>query len=105
MPPIVFQGGVSKNIGVVKAFEKTVGHKVLVDKNSHLTGALGTAILAKSADRHRRFNFDIADMDFVTKGVECEKCANNCEIVCVYQNSQLIDAWGNKCEKGAISSK
>ena len=31
--PIIFQGGVSKNIGVKKAFEDEVGHEVIVDEN------------------------------------------------------------------------
>ena len=31
--PIVFQGGVSKNIGVVKAFEDLTNKKIIVDKN------------------------------------------------------------------------
>lgn len=39
--PIVFQGGVSKNIGVKKAFEELTGEEIIVDKNSHLMGALG----------------------------------------------------------------
>ena len=38
-PPIVFQGGVSKNIGVVKAFENACGEDIIVDPNSHLMGA------------------------------------------------------------------
>ena len=102
VPPIVFQGGVSKNVGVIKAFEDAVGHSVTVDPNSHLIGALGVAILAKKSGRDETFTFDIADIDFVTRGVDCGRCANNCEIICVYRNDVLIDAWGNKCEKGAI---
>ena len=41
-------------------------------------------------------------MHFETRGVECKKCANNCEIICIYKNDDLIDAWGNKCDNGAI---
>ena len=47
--PIVFQGGVSKNVGVIKAFEEATGEKIIVDPNSHLMGALGVAILSKKA--------------------------------------------------------
>jgi len=101
-PPIVFQGGVSKNAGVIKAFEDAVGHQVTVDEISHLMGALGVAILAKNTGEENPFSFDIADIEFVTRGVECGRCANNCEIICVYQDGELLDAWGNKCEKGAI---
>ncbi len=104
-PPIVFQGGVSKNVGVIKAFEEATGHPVIVDENGHLTGALGAAILACRSLKEKRFDFSVAETDFATRGVTCGRCANNCEIICVYENDTLIDAWGNKCEKGAIQQK
>lgn len=100
--PIVFQGGVSKNIGVIKAFEEETGEKVYVDQYGHLMGALGVAKLAKSSGKEQDFDFDIADMHFETRGIECGKCANNCEIICIYKNKDLIDAWGNKCDNGAV---
>lgn len=103
--PIVFQGGVSKNIGVKKAFEDAVGCEVTVDPNGHLMGAFGVAILAQKSGIERPFNFNITDIEFKTKGFECPKCANHCEIVCVYRDNQLIDAWGNKCDNGAIRIK
>ena len=56
--PIIFQGGVSKNIGVVKAFEDILNTKIITDKNGHLMGALGVAILSKSKPEID-FNFDI----------------------------------------------
>ena len=43
--PIIFQGGVSKNKGVVKAFEDILNTKIRTDKNGHLMGAIGVAIL------------------------------------------------------------
>lgn len=102
LPPIVFQGGVSKNVGVKKAFEDAVGHEVIVDENGHLMGAFGVAVLARRSGRERPFSFDIADIAFRTRGFECGKCANHCEIICVYRENELIDAWGNKCENGAV---
>lgn len=102
--PIVFQGGVSKNIGVVKAFEKATGETVYVKPHSHLMGAVGVAILSKSAESKEEFDFDIADAAFETKGVDCRKCVNNCEIICFYKNNKLIDAWGNRCDNGAVIS-
>lgn len=103
--PIVFQGGVSKNIGVVKAFEELTGEKIYVDENSHLLGALGVAILAKKSKKEREFNFNIADILFETKGLNCKGCANNCEIVCVVRDKKMIDAWGNRCERGNMIVK
>ena len=101
-PPIVFQGGVSKNIGVIKAFEDAVNEKIIVDDNSHLMGALGVAILAKESKIEREFNFDIEDINFETRGINCGRCANNCEIICVYKDKNIIDAWGNRCERGEV---
>ncbi len=102
--PIVFQGGVSKNVGVIKAFEEATGCDMIVDPNSHLIGALGVAILAQKTGADGDFKFDIADIDFVTKGVECGRCPNNCEIICIYRGDKLLDSWGNKCDKGAMQS-
>ena len=102
IPPIIFQGGVSKNIGVTKAFERTTGHEIHVDPDSHLIGALGTAILAKNSKNPRPFDFRISEADFQTKGINCDKCANHCEVIAVYQDEKLIDAWGNKCDRGRV---
>lgn len=100
--PVVFQGGVSKNTGVVKAFEEAIGSEVFVHKHGHLMGALGVAILARKSGIETDFSFDLADVNFDTKGSECNKCPNNCEIICVYKNKKVIDAWGNRCDNGAI---
>lgn len=104
LPPIVFQGGVSKNIGVVSAFEKVTGCQINVDENSHLMGALGVAILSKS-NTEIDFSFDIEDIIYETKGVECHGCSNNCEIIKVLKDRMLIDAWGNRCPKGELVHK
>lgn len=102
--PIVFQGGVSKNVGVIKAFEDATKEEIKVDPNSHLMGALGVAILSQK-EKEIEFNFDIEDVNFETRGAECKRCANNCEIICIYKDKELIDAWGNKCDNGAIKIK
>ena len=103
-PPIVFQGGVSKNIGVVKPFEKITGYKVYVDNNSHLTGALGVAILSRT-EEEIDFSFDIEDIIFETKGTECKGCSNNCEIIKVMRDNKIIDSWGNRCPRGELVHK
>lgn len=101
IPPIVFQGGVSKNIGVVKAFEKITNEKIITDENGHLMGALGVAILSKK-EKEEVFDFDVLDLNFETKGYECKKCPNHCEIIAIKKDKKIIDAWGNRCEKGAL---
>ncbi|MDE5586859.1 MAG: acyl-CoA dehydratase activase [Bacilli bacterium] len=100
--PIIFQGGVSKNIGVQKAFEEATGSEVHIDENGHLMGALGVAILASRKPMIKPFSFSVTDEHFETKGIECNRCPNHCEIICVRKNKELIDAWGNRCENGMI---
>lgn len=96
---VVFQGGVSKNIGVVKAFEKLLHKKVYVDKDSHLFGALGIAIISKnSATEKLPFDFDIKDKKFDIKSSDCTGCANNCELVSIYSDGKLIDTIGSRCQ-------
>lgn len=100
--PIVFQGGVSKNIGVVKAFEDVLNEKIIVDENSHLMGALGVAILSKQEKEEHIFDFNIIDLEFETKAIECQKCPNHCEIITIKKDNKIIDSWGNRCERGTI---
>lgn len=104
-PPIVFQGGVSKNVGVVRAFERVTGYPIVVDDLGHLMGAIGVAILARRQQRGQRFDFDIKDIDFRTVGIECGGCPNDCEVVCVLRDSQFLDAWGNRCPAGIVNAK
>ena len=115
--PVVFQGGVSKNIGVVHAFEEELGVPVTVDADGHLMGAFGVALLAAEdcagagavatgGGLPAPFDFDaVQDFEFVTREIECKGCANHCEIICVYRDGKIIDSWGNRCEKGAIAPR
>lgn len=115
LAPVVFQGGVSKNAGVVDAFEKQLGMPVAVDPDGHLMGAYGAALLAADAGPVRNaesgpfasgsFDFEaVQDFDFKTREIECQKCANHCEVICVYRDRDIIDSWGNRCEKGAVKT-
>jgi predicted CoA-substrate-specific enzyme activase len=44
-PEVAFVGGVAKNPGVVKAFEKALDIAILLPKEPQITGALGAALL------------------------------------------------------------
>lgn len=99
--PIIFQGGVSKNKGVVKAFEDILNTKIRTDKNGHLMGAIGVAILSKK-EKEIDFNFDIGKDNYLTTSTYCKRCPNNCEIIMIRKDKELIDSWGNRCEKGTI---
>lgn len=97
--PIVFQGGVSKNKGVVKYFEEVLQENIIVDRDSHLMGALGIAILARRNQNGKLYSLDLKNMKFETKGMECHGCSNNCELLKIYKDQKLIDSWGSRCGK------
>lgn len=101
--PIVFQGGVSKNKGVVRFFKEILKQDIIVDKDSHLMGALGIAILAHEKATDKVYNLDIKHMTLETKGFECNRCANNCEILRIYKDKKLIDTWGSRCGREFIA--
>ena len=96
--PIVFQGGVSKNVGVVKYFKEILNEDIIVDPNSHLMGAIGIAILSKNKN-NKIYDLNIKNVKFETKGMECNRCPNNCEILKIYKDDKLIDAYGSKCNR------
>ena len=97
--PIVFQGGVSKNVGVLKYFKEILGQDIIVDPNSHLMGAIGIAILSRRCKTNKVYDLSIADVDFETRGFECMDCSNNCEVLRIFKDNKLVDAWGSKCHK------
>ena len=99
LEPIIFQGGVSKNKGVHKYFEEILGKKVIVDDNGHLMGAYGVAILSKKNKTGKIYDKNLSDIEFVTKGMECKGCSNNCELINIYKDNMLIETWGSKCGK------
>lgn len=103
--PIIFQGGVSKNIGVKKAFEELLNEEVITLENGHLMGAIGIAILASRSKKRTLFDFSYNLEEFETKGIPCNRCPNHCEIISVRRNNKIIDSWGNRCEKGELIKK
>jgi predicted CoA-substrate-specific enzyme activase len=98
--PVVFQGGVSKNVGVVEAFKRITGHDVVVDDCGHLMGCIGIALLAQDTGAEERFDFGVRDLTFETMGDECGGCPNNCEVVYVLRDGEFVDGWGNRCANG-----
>jgi predicted CoA-substrate-specific enzyme activase len=53
-PPIIFQGGVAKNAGMVRAFRETLGQEIIVPERPELSGALGAALLLKRELAHNK---------------------------------------------------
>jgi len=109
LPPIAFQGGVAANAGMKKAFEKALGHEVIVPEHFAVMGALGAAILSRekmqSADQKTRFKgFKVTDFSFQTRSFDCKSCPNHCEVVQFYQNGEVIARWGSRCGKWDVQA-
>lgn len=68
-------------------------------ENSHLMGAIGIAVLARKNKIGKTYSLKLEDITFDTKATECNRCANNCELLKIYRNNELVDSWGSKCGK------
>ena len=105
--PIVFQGGVSYNQGIIEAFERHLGCKVIVPKYNVLMGALGMAILVRDYYIEHEYEtefrgLEVAEIEFTTSAFDCGDCPNNCEIVQVKMpeyGNKVIARWGSRCGK------
>lgn len=102
--PIVLSGGVSQNKGIVKAFEDILGKSIITSPSSPFMASLGVALLA-TKNKEIDFSFDIEDITYETKDSYCHECSNNCEIIKIIKNNELIDSWGNRCPKGTLVHK
>lgn len=107
-PPFVFQGGVAANIGIRAAFEREIGHPVVVPEYYPVMGAVGAAILAQEAVAQKQMQtrfrgFESADLDFEPISFECNDCANQCEVIKVSLGGKVVAMWGDRCGKWSNS--
>jgi predicted CoA-substrate-specific enzyme activase len=100
-PPIVFQGGVAANIGIVKAFEKELGMEIIVPRNYDVMGAIGAAMLAREEKKKtgttRFLGFGLTNQSFITRSFECDKCSNKCEVVEFLRENTAVARSGDRC--------
>ena len=102
--PIIFQGGVAANIGIIRAFKNYLKKDVMIPQHYGVMGAIGSAILAKDAVektglKSKFKGFEIKDFTFKTTSFTCKDCANNCEVVEFWQEGKRIAMFGDKCGK------
>jgi predicted CoA-substrate-specific enzyme activase len=103
VPKVFFQGGVAANKGMKSAFENALGFEVVVPEHYNMMGAIGAAIIAKTAvEKSGKTNFkgfNLADSKFISKSFECEGCSNKCEVVRIHENDNAIGCFGDRCGK------
>jgi len=101
--PIVFQGGVAFNQGIVKAFQEELDTKIVVPPHHEVLGAIGAALLVqeemKGSDRESEFNgFGVSEIEYHTSSFECKACPNLCEIAQLSLNGTALARWGGRCD-------
>jgi len=108
LPPVLFQGGVAANQGLVEAFKKYLEMDVIVPPWYDVMGAIGAALLARRAvDKKQKSSFkgfNIREIAFKTRSFECQGCSNACEVVQFFENDDLIARWGDRCGKWELQA-
>lgn len=111
--PIIFQGGVAFNKGVIKAFENRLGVKVYVPPHNDIIGALGMAIIvmedkASKGDTKSLYKEDFFNREFDSQIKYCHGCSNGCELTQPLEQTggsmKILDTLGGRCE-GAANPK
>lgn len=100
--PVVFQGGVAANPGIKQAFERALEMAVHVPEHYGVMGALGAAMLARNKIKDNPTAFlgtEISKMRHNNRSFYCPDCANNCEIIELTCEDQLLARWGDRCGK------
>ncbi len=104
LPPVVFQGGVAANQGMIRAFEEALKTQVKVPKHHHIMGAIGAGLLSHeymlATGKPSSFRgFGVSDLNFRTSSFECKGCSNVCEILEIRVEKELLARWGGRCGK------
>jgi predicted CoA-substrate-specific enzyme activase len=102
LPPVVFQGGVAFNQGIVRALEAALSNKVIVPPNCESMGAIGAALLAQEEmglKGDTKFKgFSVTDLEYKTSSFECKACPNLCEIAQISLDGKVLARWGGRCD-------
>jgi predicted CoA-substrate-specific enzyme activase len=102
-PPIIFQGGVAFNQGIVKALQAELNTEVIVPPHHEVMGAIGAALLVHeemaSRQNGSRFKgFGVSEINYRTSSFECRACPTSCEIAQLSLNDQVLARWGGRCD-------
>jgi len=101
--PIVFQGGVAFNQGIVKALQEELNAEVIVPLHHEVMGAVGAALLVHEEmvvnNNGSKFKgFGVSEVEYHTSSFECKACPNLCEIAQLSLNGQVLARWGGRCD-------
>ena len=103
LPPVVFQGGVAFNKGIVRAFEESLNTRVIVPSHHEVMGAIGAALMAQeeislNGVGTKFKGFGISEANYKTSTFECKACPNLCEIAQISLDGEILARWGGRCD-------
>jgi predicted CoA-substrate-specific enzyme activase len=103
LAPVMFQGGVAANAGIRASFEKALGLEITIPEYFSVMGAIGAALLAKSAAQEKQKTefrgFEVSELEYQASSFECQGCPNLCEIVNITVQGDVLARWGGRCGK------
>jgi hypothetical protein len=100
-PPVIFQGGVAFNQGIVRAFREELETEIIIPPHHEIMGAIGAALLAheeKDGDGSSFQGFGVSSVDYYSSSFECEACPYRCEIAQLCRNGRVLARWGGRCD-------
>jgi predicted CoA-substrate-specific enzyme activase len=99
-PPILFQGGVAFNEGIVRAFKEELKADIIVPEHHEIMGAIGAALLVREEMEYNNScfkGFNVSQQDYKASSLECEDCPRLCQITRLSLNGNIVDSWGEGC--------
>jgi len=99
--PIVFQGGVAFNEGIVRAIKEELNTDIIVPAHHEIMGAIGTALLVHEEienDESSFKGFGVSELEYGASSFECEDCPYLCQIAQLSLNGQVLASWGGRCD-------
>ena len=105
LAPVVFQGGVAANSGIVKELEDQTGLEFHVSPYYGVAGAYGAALLASMAQGERPpfRGFEILEREHRIDSFVCKKCEEACSVLRLHREGEPVSFWNDRC--GMYSSK
>jgi predicted CoA-substrate-specific enzyme activase len=102
---VVFQGGVASNPSVVKAFSLLLEKPVRVHPYNRISGAIGSALLAKKAmEDHQSLASKTSrlkkriNQPYTLSSFQCKHCTNRCQVTRIRLEGKNI-YFGDTCER------
>ncbi|OPX39379.1 MAG: 2-hydroxyglutaryl-CoA dehydratase [Desulfobacteraceae bacterium 4484_190.1] len=97
--PVLFQGGVAANKGIVREFEEQTGHKCHVSPYYGVAGAYGAALLASMVEgkREKFRGFEMLDGNYRIDSFVCKKCEERCSVLRLYRDGKPVSFWNDRC--------